>query len=411
MPKFNYIAKYEDGDLVEGSVDAASHDDAIIELTKLGLVDIEFQDDAISNDSPVVVDQTEALVNGQLSSAEQIQVADVMRDVIDAGVPLAAGLASLAEEMPSKSMRGALRNMATQLEAGMSLEEIGAEANSPLPRYLVGLIKAGASAGNVSAGLDHFVSYSRERASQRQAMHATMLYGYFIGAFAILLGIFLFGWTIPQFGEIYLDFGMELPFITQSVLWIGDRVKWLLDHWKFVFPAAIVFFYVARFVLKGYVGEAKWRRLQYRIPVIGPMLENEANAEFCILLALQVRNQVQLPEALELTSESVRDRNMRDGAKLLSERAKTGEPLDRLASNLPHFSQGVVHALSWERKDGSLDDALRSVGELHAAQSKTAALSVQASLEPASVILIGLVAGYAIVALFMPLIQLLNALS
>jgi type II secretory pathway component PulF len=411
MATFHYIAKYSDGDLVEGSVDATTQADALVDLEKLGLVDIEFHKTAAVQNAESADEGIDSPGSPKLSNAEQVEVASVMRDVIQSGAPLATGLASLAEEVPSKSMRSALNKMATQLESGMSLEQIADQADSQMPSYLVGLIRSGTKVGNVAVGLDHFVKYSRQQAALRRVMHGTMLYSYCVGAFALLLGFFLFGWIIPQFGEVYDGFDIQLPALTESILWTGKRVKWLLDNWQVAFPTAIGLFFVIRFVAKSFIGRARWRRLQYRLPLVGPMLQNEAIAEFCVLLALQVRNQVKLPDALSLTAESLRDDNIREGTMILSEKSESGEPLDKLALELPNFPHVVVHALSWERKEGSLVDALHSVGELHAAQTEVAVRTLQAALEPMSVITIGVIVGFAVVGLFMPMIKLMNDLS
>lgn len=407
MTTFHYTAKNSDGQVVAGSLSAMSQRDAIVELESRGLENVELTL-AVESDPAAKSVAAKPSSSSHLSNAEQIEVASGLRDIMESRVPLAAGLASLAEEVPSKSMRKTFRAMAAQLEAGSSLEEIGNQADSGLPQHLLGLIKAGARSGNIAAGLDHFVKFSRQQAAQRRILHSTMLYAYFTGVFALLLFFFLFGWTVPQFGEVFRDFETELPSLTELLLQVGDYTKLALDHWTVAIPVTVAIFYAIKLTLRTLVGSAAGRRVLYRLPLFGPMLKSNGIAEFCAHLALQVKSQVALPEALAATADGLRDANLREGALALSSHAKAGESLDKAALALPHFTQDVIHALSWERKEGKLADALHSVGELHAVQSEVAARNLQAAIEPVSVFVIGAIVLFAFLVLFMPLIKLLN---
>ena len=318
---------------------------------------------------------------------------------------------TLAEEVPSKRMRVVFRSMSSQLDEGQSLEQVLSNHADSLPHWLAAVLQAGSETGRLAESVQHYVRFTRLRTVQLGQLALCLLYPAILTLAAITLGVFLLVWLVPMFKKIFQDFGTELPRITESMIGLSDTAVWLVSYWEYSIPAVVAVVLVTILLLRNFVGPSGFRRLLYEVPVIGHILKLTALSEFCHLLALLVENRTPLHTAFDLVSVGIRDPNLSLGAAEAAAHLTQGIPAARLGSLVPEFPDELLRISGWESGEQDLADSLRAASGVFCIQSEVSARSLSGFVAPVAVLVVACTFGFFVVAMFMPLIKLLNDLS
>jgi len=405
--KFRYSATGPDGDVLVGFVEADNEAAARDQLQARGI-----QPELIEP----AADESAAAASGKqiparLTQSEQTEVIGQIGSMVSAGIPLSAGLWTLAEEMPSKRSRAVFRSMSLQLDEGHSLDDVLASHANSLPRWLSAVLKSGSETGRVADSVQHYVQFTRLRSAQVGRLVLCLLYPAILLLAALVLVAFLFMGLVPTFRKIFEDFGTELPKVTEMMIGISDITVPLIQSWYITLPVLIAVLTVARSLLRTFIGPSGLRRLLYEVPVIGRMLKLAALSEFCHLLALLVENRTPLPRAFDLVSVGVRDPNLSLGAAEAAAHLTRGIPATRLGAFVHELPDELLRISGWESGEQDLADSLRAASDVFCIQSEVTARAAAGFVGPVAVLAVALGMGFFVIAMFMPLMKLLNDLS
>jgi type II secretory pathway component PulF len=244
----------------------------------------------------------------------------------------------------------------------------------------------------------------------RSRLWIGLVYPLLLLAAGLAIGLFILMWPIPAFREIFNDFGVNLPGITIMAIRVSDFVVAASAYWPLILTV-ILLLAAAIYSIRYLPGRAERVRLFQYLPLIGSASRYAALSEFCSLLAILVQSRVPLPAALQMTAEAVRDPNLAAGSRELAEQVAHGLPAESAARALSHFPGSVATLFRWQGQPHALARALRSSGELFATQARLQSGVVGLLLQPVLLFFIVAFVGTIVIALFMPLIKLLNELS
>ncbi|MBC7821422.1 MAG: type II secretion system F family protein [Planctomycetaceae bacterium] len=419
MLRFGYRATDENGLEVEGDLSAPSIDVARQELAHRGWQVIELSAMEREGEAPAEpfvshvpgsagASPSPDLPLGNLGGSDAEMLAGQMANVTGAGLPLSAGLRALSEEVPSHRVRRWLRAISDRLERGQSLGAVAREAEGAWPRYFLAMLFAGQRTGKLPMLLNECVVNLRTTAEVRRELWVSMAYPAMLIFAAWQLLSFLASTILPQFRDIFMDFGTELPGITVAILAWSDVMRFFA--W-WALPALIVVIWLA-WIFSEPLGYERWRdALVSHIPLFGEARRSAALGEFSRLLSMLVRYEVGLPEAVRLAAGSVRDVDLREACFELSTRVQAGESLSEAATQIGQFPRELVHLFRWADRGEDFAEGLQNAGEVLSAQSRVHAHTLAIVCEPAVTITIGISVGFTVIALFMPLVKLLNDLS
>lgn len=404
MPRFRYRATDDSGQTVEGELAAPSIDVARQELLHRGWQAIEL----LLLEAAASSDQAAAQPFEKISGPDAELLAMQMANVTGAGLPLSAGLRALSEEVPSHRVRLWLRAISDRIERGQSLGSVAREAEGSWPRYFLAMLQAGQRTGKLPTMLNECVIHLRTTAEVHRQIWVSMAYPTVLILVAWFLLSALATWLLPQFKNIFTGFGTELPDITVAVLAWSDMMN-VLGWW---FPPALLVGLWGAWVASESLGYARTRdALVAHIPLFGEARRSAALGEFCRLLSLLVKYQVGLPEAIRLAAGSVRDADLRDACSELALRVEAGETLTDAATRIGRFPQDLLHLFRWADRGDDFSEGLQNASDVLSAQSRVHSHTLAVVCEPAVTIAIGAIVGLIVIALFMPLVKLLNDLS
>jgi len=329
--------------------------------------------------------------------------AQVLQRVIASGLPLATGLRAYAEECPS-SVRSGLLQLASSIESGMSIGDATRNPELHLPAYLRGLIDGGVRSGSLGTMLEEYLHQRRLQRRFGQKVALDIAYPLLVMYFASLLCFVILVMLVPMFASIFESFGTALPLITELLINLSGAMTYLSV------PIAVGFVFVGIALLLFLFGGQWSKALVDRVPFFGSSARYASMSEFCSLLAPLVETAVPLPEALQAVASTMQPSRLKSCSRALAANYDGSMGLADAAESRK-FPQEIVHLLKWEQRGSAFGEILRSWAELFARMATGRSSVISAILAPLMIVGIGLFVGLILVALFMPLVKLLNELS
>lgn len=405
MPRFRYLAIDSRGKRVSGELEAPDPDALVAQVTSGGL-----RIESIEMLDPTALLPEERTQRSgtatSMSSTHAGELSGHIAELTESDLPLESGLAAIAEELPQGRARWVVEGLVRQLRAGDDLAT--ALSNQGAPAELQALIKAGARSGRTGEVLEQYVSHAQGLNDLRWRLAMGLAYPLLLLGITTALVLLLVYWIVPQFSSIFSGFGIELPWITVMMVWISDMIH---GYGPWLLLGGITGVVVVWLMVRVSLGTVRTRMLICKLPGIGPILRWMALSRFAHLMSLLVQNRVSLPESLELAGNACGDAELREGCRQLADSVRVGEALTVSSPGALIFPRSFIQALVWSQNHPSFPEAMESVGDLFASRARTLIPWFIALLGPILVTFVGLIIGLVVIALFMPLIQLLNSLS
>ena len=402
MPLFKYRAVDGEGNPVDGTMEGPFAHQVVVALQQQGL--------AVNAVSRVGREKL-PVTSRRLSWHDIEQLNSQLLMATKSSLPLAPSIAAMAHELDNPRIKPVLEDVRQQLEAGHSLEEALSRhprAFSPVYRALV---SAGETAGNLPGVFRALADYSRSMTDFKSNIQLALMYPVLVIAFAAFVIAGLLWKVVPQFADIFDDFGAGLPAPTQFLMNLSDALRY---HGFLILCALVLLAAVfIAFYINGRRGErhywADWLKL--RIPVVRRLYMLTSVMQFTRAFALLLEARVPLLESLELAGaaagNAVLHRRMRMAARDLNAGSSIGQALEKARI----YDSGSCWLIANAEKNGNLEETLEALAEEHARALSYLYRSLTTIIGPAIVVSIGLVIGFIVVALYLPIFSLGDAIS
>jgi type II secretory pathway component PulF len=403
MPLFSYKAKNERGEFVTANVEAASHDEAKRILEQQGLQSVEI---ATPGSTPEVHRATR--LNGPAST----EVINYIAELTANELPLAEGLRAAAAESTRPSATRVLLQLADEIDRGVTLPDAVSEAAYGFPSFMRGLVIAAARTRQLGITLDELIAHDRDIHRVWRTLAGSLVYPVLVLAMAVTVMVLLFVYIVPQFKEMFEEFGLVLPSVTNALIRMSDLCVMLtsgIQGWFTV--TSLISIVIAIGVLRFAIGGARWQWLVSTLPIIGPLWSWSGAAGFSRLLAVLVDNEIPLPEALNLAGQGVREQNIHEACITFSQGVESGSRLSELLADSPDLPRSLVPFVEYGEEQGDLADALRVASNLFLDRLRLRAALLRSVSPPVIFIAVSLVVLLTVVSLLFPLINLIQGLS
>jgi len=341
-----------------------------------------------------------------LTGAEAGELSRQIAGLTRAGLPLAAGLAALSEELPRGRLRRSMNELARALDAGAPLDQAIGDQQDRIPPHLRGLVVAGVRSGRIGDVLARFSSFAGLSVDLKRRLVLTLAYPLLTLAVTVGLFFFVSTFAVRQFELIFKDFNIPLPGLTIVIIQGARVINRASGPLGVVILCLVVGWVAARLFLK----PAARRSLSTQLPLFGPIWAATRLAEFCHLLALLLEGQLPLPEALRLTGEGLQDSAMERACGIMAREVESGLSFAEAMSKLWRFPPGLPRLLGWAENQMALPEVLKLAAVLFETQARSRATLAGATVTIVCVILV-LALIMVIPGLFLPLITLISRLS
>jgi type IV pilus assembly protein PilC len=328
--------------------------------------------------------------------------------LLKAGMPLVQSLDLLRRQIVNTVFRGVLDDVYEKVRGGAALSDAFADHGDLFPRVYTASLLAGERSGNLDAILRRYVAFEKVIDAVRRKTISALIYPAILIALAVgLVGIIVLR-VVPAFTDFYESFDAELPLSTRFILGVSDIAQ-------NQFPLIVSAFAIAAAVFAAWIRQpgqrARFDHAALKVPFIGETIRKFTTAQMARTLSTLLGGGIPLVNSLEVTARSVNNRYMANELDFVTQRVREGQGL---AASLT--ARGVVPDVALKmievgESTGSLQDMLSSLADFYDEEVETSVSRFVTLIEPALLVVMGIVIAALVLALYMPLFELTNVVN
>jgi type IV pilus assembly protein PilC len=328
--------------------------------------------------------------------------------MVNAGLPILKSLSILEQQTDSRPLVATLGDVRREIERGSSLSAAMAKHPKVFSTMYVSMVRSGETGGVLESVLERLASNLEREVSLRHRIKSAMTYPVVVVCFVGLIMMAMLLFIVPQFKSIYAQLGGILPFPTRLLLKVSDIFK---KDFIFVALAAAAGVWGFRRYIKTEAGRYQWDRLKLKIPIFGPLYQKTALARFARVLGVLTRSGVPILQSLDVVSETVNNSLMAKALKDVQQSVKQGESLAKPLARHSLFPPMVVQMLSVGEETGALDTMLEKMATFYDEEVTAAVDALTSLIEPVLIFIVGGAVGMAVIALYLPMFNIINLIK
>ena len=326
----------------------------------------------------------------------------------DAGLPILRSLMILEGQSKPGPLKNSLIGVIEDIEGGSTLSEAMAKQPKAFDDLYVNMVKAGEAGGALEVILQRLAEFKERAQSLKRKVIGAMIYpaAVITVAIAIVSGIMIF--IIPKFKKIFLGFDVELPDITIMLLNFSDLFA---TYWWVLVISPIAFVLMIKLIKKNKTGAFVIDWIALKIPLMGKILQKSTVARTMRTLGTLIASGVPILEALTIARDTAGNTVFKRAFDNIHSAIREGESIAVPLREARIVDDIVVNMVDVGEETGALDTMMYKVAEVYDEEVAVAVDGLISMLEPIMVVVLGLIVGFIVIALFMPLVKLLNELS
>jgi type IV pilus assembly protein PilC len=328
--------------------------------------------------------------------------------MVNSGLPILRALAILGDQTESKELAKVLVQVRTEVEQGSSLSAAMSKHPKAFNNLFISMIKAGETGGVLDDVLLSLADQIEKEVELRRQIKSAMTYPIVVLVMVVVIMSAMLLFIVPQFETIYANLGGELPVPTKILLAVSDAFR---TYWYIVGAASIAAWFGLRYYKKTPAGRARMDALKLRVPVFGLLFHKVALARFSATLAMLLRAGVPILQALDNVKDTVNNKVISSAVEDVKSSVREGESIAKPLGKHKVFPPMVVQMMAVGEETGAVDSMLSKVSEFYNSEVTATVDALTSLIEPLLIAVIGIAVGAAVVALYMPMFNIINLLQ
>jgi len=328
--------------------------------------------------------------------------------MINSGLSLLRSLNILGDQTENEALAVIVRQVSDDVEKGSSLSDAIAKHPKVFDRLYVAMVRAGETGGVLDMVLMQLADTIEKQVELRARVKSAMTYPVAVMVLVLLIITGMLIFVVPMFETMYSELGGVLPLPTRILLGASSLVK------SFILPI-IVLAVLGAFGFKRWIatekGRAGFDRIKLKVPVFGGLVHKTAITRFARTMEALMRAGVPILEALEITSETVGNHVMETAVLDVQNRVKQGESLAGPMLDHEIFPPMVSQMVAVGEETGAVDTMLERVGHFYEKEVEATVDALTSLLEPMLIVVLGLTVGGMVIALYMPMFNIVNLIE
>jgi type IV pilus assembly protein PilC len=328
--------------------------------------------------------------------------------MVNSGLPILRALAILSEQTPSKELAKILVQVRTDVEQGSSLSGALAKHPKAFNDLFVAMVRAGETGGVLDDTLLDIADTIETEVELRRRIKSAMTYPVVVVILVVLIMAAMLLFIVPQFETIYASLNSSLPLPTRILLGVSRIVR---THWWMVILGAIGGRYAFRRYKATPQGRAQVDQIKIRVPVFGPLFHKVALARFASTFGMLLKSGVPILQAMDIVKETVNNRIIARAVDDVKGSVREGESIAKPLGKHAVFPPMVVQMLAVGEETGAVDTMLEKVAQFYNSEVEAAVDALTSLIEPLLIAVIGGAVGAAVIALYMPMFNIINLIK
>ena len=424
MATFAYEALNAAGKPQKGTVEASTSEEAVQRIKAQGYFPTEVREQKVKKS--VAGEGAAASTKGKKrkrsgggrAGAKQLTLFTRQLSTLqDAGLPLLRSLQILESQVKPGGMKNTLLTVCEEVEGGSSLSESMAKCPRTFDRLYVKMVNAGEIGGVLDIILQRLAEFMEKSQRLKRRIRGAMVYPIVVVTVAIAILTFIMIFIIPKFEEIFTDFGVALPLITT---WLINTSRWVAGTaspdqmipgavWVIAAPFVMIAFW--KLIRKAGPGRAATDVMILWTPILGKLVRKTTVARFTRTLGTLISAGVPILEAIKITGETSGNYVFEKALSKVHDSIREGESFAAPLRESKTCDLLVVNMIDVGEETGEMDAMLLKIADNYDEEVDVAVASLVSLLEPLMVVVLGGIVGTIVVAMFLPLVAMINSLG
>ena len=435
MATFQYIAKDSAGNERRGTVEAGDRNSAIAAVRAQGLLPTALGEvksassvapakkakggpatakpkaktGALNKDIKINIKMPKFL-QGRIKTKVLTQFTRQLATLVNAGLPLMRGIEVLKRQMKDPRMLEALTGISENIAAGGTFSESLTQYPKIFDNLYVNMVKAGEAGGVLEVVLGRLAEFAEKAERIKNKVKGAMIYPIVVLVAAIGITAFLLVAVIPKFQQVFNDMlgGQALPPITQFVI---DASEFVQHNGFQIFLALVAVVVILKIIAKTEKGAYFFDVLKLKMPVTGTLAQRSAVSKFTRTLGTLLSSGVPILQSLTITRDTTGNRVLTDAIQSVHDSVTEGESMTQPLSQCKVFPPMVISMVEVGEETGALGDMLTRSANTYDDEVDNAVAGMTAAIEPALIIVLAVVVGTIVIAMFLPMVKIIGSVS
>lgn len=424
MPKFNYVAMDSRGKETKGTLEVSNQSEAITRLKEMGyfptkVVEAERTSKEKADKARQSAGKAAAKkgglnlnikipgLSGRVKPKTLTAFTRQLATLVDAGLPLLRGLRVLEKQERNVTLKEILGQLAFSIEGGSTFSEGLAQHPKVFNKLFVNMVKAGELGGVLEVVLGRLADFMEKAQKIKGKVIAAMFYPAAVITVAVVILTVLMVWVVPKFKDIFKDMlpGQDLPPFTRFVLGISDAIA---NH--FFITAGVLAATIIGLVtfVRTRVGRRLFDKFKLNMPVLGEVIRKVAISRFTRTLGTLISSGVPILQALTIVKETSGNVIVGAAVSAVHESVKEGETITQPLEAANIFPPMVISMVDVGEQTGALPEMLMKIADTYDDEVDNAVAAMTSLLEPVMIVFLAVIVGSIVIALFLPLIKLME---
>jgi type IV pilus assembly protein PilC len=326
----------------------------------------------------------------------------------DAGLPILRSLKILEAQCKPGVLKNSLGDVVEDIESGLTLSEAFAKHPKAFDRLYCNMVRAGEAGGALEAILQRLADFKEKSQSLKRKIKGAMVYPIVVITVAVTIVGFILYFIIPKFEAIFKDFGVDLPKMTVFLI---EASHFVVDYAPACIAAPFVAWIIIKLLYKTKTGSLVLDWIVLRIPVMGQIAGKSTVARTMRTLGTLVTSGVPILEAISIVRETAGNAVFEKCFTRIYDSIREGETISVPLKQSRLVDDIVVNMIDVGEETGDLDTMLNKIADNYDEEVEVLVESLMSLLEPIMIVVLGGIVGFIVIALFLPLVQLISKLS
>jgi type IV pilus assembly protein PilC len=426
MPKFTYVAMDSHGKESKGTLEVSSQNEAIGRVKEMGLfptkiVEVDKEKPSAKGDKKAA-GKPAAKAKGKKGGGANINIkipglsgkvkskvlttfTRQLATLVDAGLPLLRGLRVLEKQEKNPTLKSIINELAIAIEGGSTFSEALSQHPKVFNRLFVNMVKAGELGGVLEVVLSRLSEFMEKAQKIKGKVIAAMFYPVAVLVVATAILIVLMVKVVPSFKQVFEGMGMQLPAFTRLVLGISEIIK---DHIFYALIALVAVVVMFMVFVRTKFGRHTWDKIRLKLPAVGPVVSKVAISRFSRTLGTLVSSGVPILQALTIVKETAGNVIIANAVGAVHESVKEGETITAPLEASGVFPPMVISMVDVGEQTGALPEMLLKIADNYDDEVDNAVAAMTSLLEPIMIVFLAVIVGSIVIAMFLPLIDMMN---
>ena len=398
MPQYTYTARAINGELKSATIDAPSRDDVIKQLRQLKLNVVKIDEGTANRKKR----------GGSIKMRDVVIFTRQFSTMINAGLPLVQALDILANQSENPALKDVTRQVVFDVESGNTLADALRKHPRAFSELYVNMVAAGEAGGILDTILMRLAVFMEKNDALIRKVKGAMIYPGVIVTVAVIAITVLLIFVIPTFQDMFASVNLALPLPTRIVIGMSHALK---SYWYVILGSIIGIYFAIRRYYATPGGKLSIDKLLLRVPVLGDVLRKSAVSRFTRTLGTLISSGVSILDGLEITAKTSGNRVVQDAIMESRSSIAGGDTIAAPLKKSQVFPPMVISMIAVGEQTGGLDEMLTKIADFYDEEVDAAVSGLLALMEPVMIVFLGVVVGGIVVAMYLPIFDMVNAVQ